>query len=59
MSGTNYRTKQRDHIQSVVQSTSSAFTAKDLYLALDRKIGLVTIYRFLEQKSSDGTLLKF
>lgn len=51
MSGTNYRTKQRDQIQSVIQSTSGAFTAKDLYLALDRKIGLVTIYRFLEQKT--------
>ena len=59
MSGTNYRTKQRDQIQSVIQSTSGAFTAKDLYLALDRKIGLVTIYRFLEQKNSDGALLKF
>ena len=54
-----YKTRQRDLILATVKKQTKAFTAKDLYADLEGKIGLVTIYRFLERASADGLLLTF
>jgi Fur family ferric uptake transcriptional regulator len=53
-----YNTRQKDQVLAVIKKQKNGFSAKAIYEALDRKIGLTTIYRFVEKLSNEGVLLK-
>ena len=53
-----YKTKQRDEILKVIQEFKGDFLVKDLYVAMQEKIGLSTIYRMVDKLVGEGLLRK-
>lgn len=53
-----YNTKQKDDILRVIKKYDNLFMVKDLYNDLNKKVGLTTIYRFLDKLISEGKLTK-
>ena len=53
-----YKTKQKELIMDKIINTKDEFTAKDLYLSLNKEIGLTTIYRFIDKLVSEDILIK-
>ena len=58
MRSENYNTRQKDMILNAIKESNHEFTIKDIYNALEEKIGLTTIYRFIDKLVSDGTVSK-
>lgn len=54
-----YNTKQKDIIFGTIINKNREFTVKDIYEELGKKIGLTTIYRFVDKLVSDDKLVKF
>lgn len=54
----SYNTKQKRDILDLIKSLGKDFTAKDIYNDFDGKIGLATIYRFVESLEKDGVILR-
>ena len=46
----SYNTKQKNLILDVLKKKNNEFTIKDIYDDLDKKVGLTTIYRFIEKE---------
>ena len=44
-----YKTKQREDILKAIQEQKGEFLVKDLYIALEERIGLTTIYRMVDK----------
>ena len=55
---TIYNTKQKDKILDVIKKCDYEFTIKDIYNTLDKKIGLTTIYRYIDRLVEDGFVNK-
>ena len=53
-----YKTKQREDILKAIQEQKGEFLVKDLYIALEERIGLTTIYRMVDKLVLDGILRK-
>lgn len=53
-----YNTKQKELIVSIIKKQSTTFTIKDIYNALDNKVGLTTIYRLIDKLVKDGIVIK-
>ena len=53
-----YNTKQKDLILNVIKSIGE-FTVKDVYSKLEGKIGLTTIYRYIERLEKEGNITKY
>ena len=54
----SYNTKQKDLILEAIKNRNSEFSAKDIYNDLDNKIGLTTIYRYIDKLVNDEVLNK-
>ena len=54
----NYHTKQKEEILDVIRKQNNEFTVKDIYEALNLKIGLTTIYRYVDKLVKKGILKK-
>ena len=54
----SYNTKQKDLILDVLKKKNKEFTIKDIYDDLDKKVGLTTIYRFIEKLEKDNLVTK-
>ena len=53
-----YRTKQKDIIINKIKEYNGEFTVKEIYEALNKEIGLVTIYRLVDKLVKDNSLAK-
>lgn len=54
----NYNTKQKEEILNVVKNYTHDFTIKDIYNDLNQKIGLTTIYRYIDKLVETGSINK-
>ena len=54
----SYNTKQKNLILDVLKKKNNEFTIKDIYDDLDKKVGLTTIYRFIEKLEKDNLVTK-
>ena len=54
-----YNTNSKNAIMDSIKSYGKSFTAKDIYDDLNGKVGLTTIYRFIEEKEKEEELKKF
>lgn len=54
----SYNTKQKREVLAYIKTKTDDFTAKDIYEELDKRIGLTTIYRFVESLEKDGVILQ-
>ena len=54
----SYNTKQKDLILETIKNRNSEFSAKDIYNDLNKKIGLTTIYRYIDKLVTDEVLNK-
>ena len=54
-----YNTRQKDLILEVVKNENKEFTIKDIYNELNDKIGLTTIYRFVQKLVDKGEINKY
>ena len=52
-----YITKQKKDILKIVENTKNEFTVKDIYEKLNKKVGLTTVYRFIESLDESGKLI--
>ena len=55
---TNYHTKQKEKIITLMKKFDKEFTIKELYEELNGQIGLTTIYRFAHILIKEGTVIK-
>lgn len=53
-----YNTKQKDLLLDVISSQKKEFTIKDIYSKLNNKVGLTTIYRFIEKLEKENLVTK-
>jgi Fur family ferric uptake transcriptional regulator len=53
-----YNTKQKEKIFNIIKDTHEEFTPKDLYMKLNKEIGLTTIYRYLDRLVNDDLIIK-
>ena len=53
-----YNTKQKDLIIDIIKNINGEFTIKDIYLLLNKKVGLTTIYRLIDKLVSNGIVNK-
>lgn len=51
-----YNTKQKELIFDIIKKEEKDFTIKDIYNALEEKVGLTTIYRFVDKLVLDGVV---
>ena len=55
-----YNTKQKETIMNYLKNNSNeCITINDIYLTLNKKVGKVTIYRYLEQLEKDNIVNKY
>ena len=54
----SYNTKQKDLILDLIKKKQTSFTIKDIYNELNKKVGLTTIYRFIEKLEKDNLIIK-
>ena len=54
----SYNTKQKDLIIDIIKSYKKEFMVKDIYEKLDKKVGLTTIYRLVDNLVSKGIITK-
>ena len=55
----SYKTKQKDKILECIKTFNKQFTIKELYLKLNKSIGLTTIYRLITKLVNDKVLTKY
>jgi len=55
----NYNTKQKELILKFIKKQKKDFTINDIYEGLDKKVGLTTIYRFVDKLIEEGLISKF
>lgn len=53
-----YNTRQRETILAAIKNQKKGFTVKELAQDLSIKIGLTTIYRFVEKLADEGVLYR-
>lgn len=53
-----YNTKQKDLILDYIKKNNKDFNSQDIYIALNKKVGLTTIYRLLDTLIKDNKLEK-
>ncbi len=53
-----YNTRQRRQVLTTIKRQAKDFTAKDIYESLGGKIGLTTIYRFIESLENEGMIIR-
>lgn len=53
-----YQTNQKSLILSAIKTHENSFTVKDIYLKLNMKVGLTTIYRYINMLLNDGIINK-
>lgn len=53
-----YKTKQKDLILNTIKKYNKSFTINDIYNDLNGKVGLTTIYRFIEKLIIDNRVIK-
>ena len=53
-----YRTKQKEMIINYIMNYSYEFTVKDIYLGLNKSVGLTTIYRVIDDMVEMGKVYK-
>jgi Fur family ferric uptake transcriptional regulator len=58
MRNDNYKTKQKELILDTIKKYKHEFTVKDIYIELEKSIGLTTIYRYIDKLYKDGYLNK-
>ena len=54
-----YNTKQKNDILSIIKKQNKEFTVKNIYNGLNKKVGLTTIYRFIDKLVMDNKLNKY
>ena len=54
----SYNTKQKDELLNAIKNKKGEFTIKDIYNELDGKVGLTTIYRFVDKLVFDNKINK-
>ena len=54
-----YNTKQKDIIFDIIKKQKQEFTIKDIYGQINGKVGLTTIYRFVDKLVIDGRVSKY
>ena len=54
----SYNTKQKEKILELISNINKSFTVKDVYLSLNKKVGLTTIYRLVDKLVDDGLISK-
>ena len=54
----SYNTKQKDLILDAVSNYYGEFTINDIYLKLNSKVGLTTIYRLIDKMVAEGKIKK-
>ena len=53
-----YNTKQRDIVLEKISNMNKEFTIKELYNDLDKKVGLTTIYRIVNNLEENGCITR-
>ena len=53
-----YKTKQKEQILEMIKTYNNEFTIKDVYISLNKEIGLTTIYRLIDKLVKDGEVNK-
>lgn len=53
-----YSTKQKDLIMDYIKAQNHEFTINDIYEGLNKKVGLTTIYRFIDNLVDTGEISK-
>lgn len=53
-----YNTKQKEIIYKIIKEQKKEFTPKDIYIKANNKVGLTTIYRFIDKLVKDNVLVK-
>lgn len=54
-----YNTKQKADILLIIKKQNKEFTVKNIYNELNKKVGLTTIYRFIDKLVQDNKLNKY
>ena len=54
----SYKTKQKEIIENCIKNKVGEFTVKEIYNDLNKKIGLTTIYRMIQQLIDDNVISK-
>ena len=58
MNKEEYKTKQKSLILDIIKKQKGEFKVQDIYLALNKKVGLTTIYRLIDKLYGEGLLNK-
>lgn len=58
MKKNNYNTKQKNMILDIIKDSDKEFTINDIYLKLNKEIGLTTIYRLVDNMITTGVIKK-
>lgn len=58
MRKSDYNTKQKDLLLSVIRNNSCEFSVKDIYEKVKDSMGLTTVYRFIDKLVEEGMLNK-
>ncbi len=58
MNKEEYQTKQKGLILDIIKKQKSEFRVQDIYEALNKKVGLTTIYRLIDKLVKEGLLNK-
>jgi len=59
MNRESYNTKQKDKILKIIKEINHEFTIKDIYMILNKKVGLTTIYRLVDKMVENKELNKY
>lgn len=54
----SYKTKQKDLILNMIKKQKGEFKVQDIYEALNKEVGLTTIYRLIDKLDKEGLLNK-
>ena len=58
MKKNEYNTRQKQFLLDIIKLQNKDFTIKDIYNQIDNKIGLTTIYRFIDKLVLEGRVTK-
>ena len=54
----NYNTKQKEIVLDAIKHQKKEFNSKDIYLFLNKKVGLTTIYRKIDDLLKENKIIK-
>lgn len=59
MKNKSYKTKQKEEILDIIKQQKNDFSIQDIYNELNHKVGLTTIYRYIDKLLNEKRLNKY